>query len=139
MGIENSLRKIKNFIENFPIHSYYEVPTCPNCNSPITGRYCREYQKEDKGWAKKEALLHGELIVPVKDVPICNFFCLDCDYNWAGDVKFKLISAKEMKRQRMIKSTGTMYQQYVEQEEEEKKEYKKNHKILSSIKKITGL
>lgn len=46
MGIEDSLRNIKNFFENFPIHSYYEVPPCPKCNSPVTGRYSREYKKE---------------------------------------------------------------------------------------------
>lgn len=81
------------------IHKIYEIPDCPFCHGPRTGRYIsRSVNTEaDKKDIEFQYLKHHEYVrVRAPQHEGYDMFCLDCGNSWAGKIKQKHISLIEL-------------------------------------------
>lgn len=89
---------------------YYYVPKCPNCGSRITGRYVKEpNQYENKIYAMREYLKHGEIVSMIDDVPYNNCYCEECGHSWHYIVTSKLISKERIEEEKTVRFTKERY------------------------------
>ena len=119
----SKLYKFLNFFKKlnpakFVFKTYYYVPPCPKCKSYLTGRFMRELSSSyDTNWRMETALKNGEIIA-AKSNSKYNCFCLLCGNEWNDEIKFKLLSLKEIAEQRELRKTPTLYSNYKKAQEE---------------------
>lgn len=122
-------------IKNIPIKPYYYVPPCPNCDSNFTGRFVRNHRNTERDWIINEALRHGELVKPMNDMPVySNAFCLNCGNIWRANIKFILISADEMRKEKLKRGTAPI----LEERYEEIRKRDENSNVFGFIGKFIG-
>ena len=87
---------------------YYYVPACPCCQSMSTGYYVKE-DAIDHSFNTREALKNGELVLPTKEIPYNNAFCLKCGFEWHHQLKVKFLSLAEIEEQKKVRDTASFY------------------------------
>ena len=100
--------KGKFMFDRFIKKPYYYIPPCPCCNSMGTGYYVKE-SAHDPTFVLEEACKSGELVIPVKELPHDNAFCLECGFTWHHVLKMKLLSLEEIKEQKRMRNTASFY------------------------------
>lgn len=108
MGIGEKLKKIKNMVFRY---SYYNVPPCPLCGSPRTGRYVKT-PAIDPEYMYRKSLANGEIIKFEKREPVKNCFCLDCGHEWGKTIFPSMLPADEIHEQKLRRGTIRMYEEY---------------------------
>lgn len=92
---------------------YYYVPPCPVCKSRRTGRYIKEpFTEEDKSYAVRESLKHGELVRICPSVPIKNAYCEDCGHEWPAHIYARLWDREKVREEMEARNTIKEYAQY---------------------------
>ena len=127
--------KIKTFFLRHIKKPYYMVPPCPVCQSPVTGRYVRLSRDNVTEWQMDEALAAGELIQPISEMSPRNCFCVNCGYEWIGDVTFKLYSLEEINKQKIIRHTREIL---TERKKIQREEYRNDRSMFRGIKRFIG-
>jgi len=89
--------KIPNIFDMYP---YYNVPPCPACGSPITGRYVRQIAKEDDKRLVMDGLKHGEIIKTSLHGCRDRCFCLECMHEWEEHVSLSFVSRAQLAEER---------------------------------------
>ncbi len=101
---------------------YYDVPVCPKCGSPVTGRFVQMHRKTETDWMINESLRNGELVKPADDIPgLLNAFCLECGYVWGADISIRMLSLKQIDEQKRIRHTSQILEERMEEEANRKK------------------
>ncbi len=107
------------------IHPYYNVPSCPNCGSEVTGRYVREAS----GYAKqiiKSGLKNGEIIRIAHSYCRDRNFCLECTHEWQEYVPMSFINDEELAvemEKRHIKELAEVMEDEMVEEKPKKKRF----------------
>lgn len=117
-------------MKNLIHHTYVYVPPCPACNSCKTGRYVQSQKWGDDAWVQKESLKHGEIVKVVSVVPKYNLFCVDCGFEWSGNVSISLITQEQYEQEILSRSLNYEMKSLKEKEREEKRNRSKVDKIL---------
>lgn len=122
--MKESDRKILGFIDklqNIRVHMYKYVPECPECGSPITGRYVKAPQAEaDKDYMERETLKYGEIVRFIPKIPEKNLFCVECGHKWHGNVETRRYSRKQIEDEIEKRGTYEAYLEVIEEQEEKK-------------------
>ena len=113
--------KIIDRFKNLKIHPYYYVPQCPRCRSFVTGRYIKEHRVTEKNWIEGDTLRKGEIVQFRNMNDDKNCFCAECGYEWAGQIEFKMLNAKQVNAERIKRHTEEFLASVIEREDEELK------------------
>lgn len=147
------LKKIIHMKKNI----YFEVPVCPCCGSPITGRkeslysgdftdkmflsdrkggiqkIFNSFTPEDLDKMYRKKLNKGEIVLytmsPIKEGKNC--FCLDCGFEWKERVEGKYVDndyIEEQKEKREVFQLIDLYNEEHFADEDDKKKNKKRKK-----------
>ena len=86
---------------------YYFVPPCPQCGSPVTGRYVA--MRMCKEWIIEDSLRHGEYVRQADvDDQRGMAFCLNCNFEWPEDVPVRWITLRDISHQKIIRHTAEL-------------------------------
>ncbi len=97
------------------IHYLIEIPDCPYCNSPRTGRYINANEEQDEYALQMIYLRRGEYI-KIKQPWQTEYtaFCIDCGNSWYEILKGRFVSKKEKQEYKTHKGTKKHLQQMSE-------------------------
>jgi len=133
--IYNFLKKTKQFFRRHIKKIYYDVPPCPVCQCPATGRFVKQRRDTVADWQIVEALRHGELIRPVEEMTRKNCFCINCDYEWIGIIELKLLSLEQIEEEKNKRLTREILN---EKAVEARALKRSDHSVLKPMKGFMG-
>lgn len=112
----------------FDIYPYYNVPECPVCGSPVTGRYIRQTSSNCDDIILN-GFKHGEIIKVAPGYFKDRNFCLECMAEWEDHIPLTFITGeqkqKEIEKRHITELWDAM--------EEELKRYEKPRKRMFGI------
>lgn len=104
----NAINSIRQFFRKNVKVPYYYIPPCPACHGMSTGQYVKLHRDYVADWMIDEALMNGEIIKPVAEIPPKNCYCMICGYEWTGRAETKFFNALEIEEQKQLRQTTSL-------------------------------
>lgn len=127
--------KIKERLNKIIHRTYYYVPPCPFCGSPITGYFVKLRRENDIQWQINECLRHGELIEPVEEMSDKNCFCTECGAEFKAAIETKFLSQEEIDKEKTRRMTRRILNLRID---EAREEYRNDHSAFKLFKRFVG-
>lgn len=102
------LKKVLN-LKKIVYLPYYYVPRCPECGSPVTGRYVKRHKFEkDNSDVVDMSLRNGEIVDFLPEVINKTAFCLSCGYKWNADIQCRFLSVARIEEEKEKRGTNEL-------------------------------